>query len=299
MQKGDVVLVTGASTGIGRATALKCAAAGLVSYAAIRGPLNRPEAKDLLDGGCKLVELDVTSAESCAACLRTVRQEAGRIDALINNAGINSAPSSVEEYDEAAFYDVMEANYFGPARLARLVLPEMRERGKGAIINVTSQAAVMWAAMLGPYNASKAAFEAFSCTLAQEVARFGIRVCSIRPGVIVTPMLAKAEITKPKPTPYKDQLRGLNKFFTSQAISLMQPADLVADKMEQLLVTPGDWQGTYDVGKDAEAFAHTLKERGLNWYIRESSLPRNDKDQIAFFASMGLDITSAYGKAKL
>jgi len=306
MEKGDVVLVTGASTGIGRATAIRLAAAGFVTYAAMRGPLDRSEAKDLLEGGCRVVELDVTSADSCRACVDAVCREAGRVDALINNAGVNKNPSPVEDYEDDAHRSIMEANYFGAARLIRLVLPDMRSRRKGAIINVTSMAAIFWSPMLGPYNASKAALDALSATLAQEVTRFGVRVCSVRPGVIVTPFLQKTDNPPAgdagkikKQSAYKDRLREVNKFFTSQAMTLMQPADLVAEKMASLLTGPGEWNAAYDVGKDAEALSRTYRERGLDWYVKESSKPHSDAEFIAFQRDMGIDVSAAYGKAKL
>jgi NAD(P)-dependent dehydrogenase (short-subunit alcohol dehydrogenase family) len=269
MQKGDVALVTGASTGIG---------AGFVTYAAVRGPLDRPEAAELLKGGCQVVELDVTSPESCGNCVKEVRERSGRIDILINNAGVNAPIGPIEADSDEPFRYTMEANYFGAARMIRLIVPEMRERKKGAIVNITSVAAVFWLPTQGPYNASKAALETLSTTLSQEVARFGIHVCTIRPGVIITPLLTKSNppnIAALKP--YLDQLRHFSKFF-QVAAEKNQTANLVADKIMELLQDSGSWKAGYDVGEDAAALGKAMRELGADWLAQEGGKPKSDPE---------------------
>ena len=114
------------------------------------------------------------------------------ITCLVNNAGVGASLLPTEEMAEDAFRAVMETNYFGVLRLMQLVLPEMRVRGKGCIVNVSSVAGRIATICQGGYCASKFAVEALSESLSQEVAQFGIRVKIVEPGVVVTPILTKS-----------------------------------------------------------------------------------------------------------
>lgn len=299
MQAGDVALITGASTGIGASTAVSFAKAGFVTFAAMRGPLTRPEAENMRKAGCQIVELDVTSNASSKACFEEVIAKAGRIDILINNAGVNGEVGPVEATTDEGHMSLMQANYFGAARMIRLCVPGMRERGRGAVMNVTSIAARYWAPMQGGYNASKAALEALSVSLAQEVARFGVRVCSIRPGVIITPLLTKSAPPRMESMPaYLDQLRHFVKFFQASG-GLQQGPELVADKMLQLLQDASAWKAGYDVGFDATTLSAIIQEKGYDWLVAEGGKVRMDAEQVAMYAAMGIDVSSAYRKAKL
>ena len=173
-------LVTGASSGIGRATARALAAAGYPTVATAR----HPEAlADLAAAGCHTLALDVTDEGSMTRAVRAVEETYGGIAALINNAGYGEM-GPLEEVPIAAFRRQLETNVVGALRLCQLMLPGMRRQGYGRIVNVSTMGGVM--AMLGggAYYASKHALEALSDALRAEVAPFGIDVVVIQPGLV-------------------------------------------------------------------------------------------------------------------
>ena len=177
-----VALVTGASSGIGAATAERLLALGFVTYVAARRV-------DRLDGlvaaGARALSLDVTDEASRCEAVRAILAETGRIDVLVNNAGYGSygAVESVSAEDVRAQFDV---NLFGAAELIRLVLPQMRAQGSGTIVNVSSMGGRIYTPFGGWYHATKFGLEALSDCLRLEVAPFGIRVVVIEPGAIRT-----------------------------------------------------------------------------------------------------------------
>ncbi len=135
--------------------------------------------------------MDVDSDQSVRETLGQILTRHGPLDALVNNAGIE-ARGSVEELDLAEFRAVMETNYFGAIRCIQAVLPSMRSRAAGCIVNVTSISGRISSSPLGPYAASKFALEAISEALAQEVKAVGIRVAIVQPGVVNTDMARSA-----------------------------------------------------------------------------------------------------------
>lgn len=180
------VLITGASKGIGYDTSLLLARAGHDVIATMRNP----DASDLgkVAGETKLpvtvMQMDVDDDASVAAVFDKVGNS---IDVLVNNAGILSI-NAVEDESLEQFRQVMETNYFGAVRCIKRVLPAMRKRGSGGIINVTSVAGRLAIYAQSAYCASKFALEAFSESLAQEVKGFGIKVALVEPGIIDTAM---------------------------------------------------------------------------------------------------------------
>ena len=188
----SIAIVTGSSTGIGFATALRLAREGYTVHATVRseasGAALLAAAGDL---PVRLLVLDVDSDESVAAGIGAVIAAEGRIDVLINNAGV-SGGDAVEETPLAEFQSVMNTNAWGIVRCTQAVLPTMREQRSGCIVNVTSLAGRVSAPGMGAYSASKWAAEAITEALAAEVAGFGIRVAAIEPGVVATPIFDKA-----------------------------------------------------------------------------------------------------------
>lgn len=172
------VLITGASSGIGYATAVLLHKKGYKVYAASRS-LDRM--KDLAEQGIDIVEMDVTNDSSIKSAL----QKIGPITVLVNNAGYGSY-GAVEDVgiDEARAQ--FEVNLFGLARLTQLVLPAMRKAGKGTIINISSVAGLFGEPLGAWYHASKYALEGFSDSLRQEVEPFGVTVTLVEPGAILT-----------------------------------------------------------------------------------------------------------------
>ena len=176
------VLITGCSTGIGRATAEHLAAKGHTVYATAR----RPEAiADLAAKGCKVLALDVTDEASMSAAVDTVVAAEGAVGVLVNNAGYSQS-GAVESVDLDDVRRQFETNVFGLVRMCQLALPGMRDQHWGRIINISSMGANMVFPGGGVYHATKYAVDALSDALRFEVKGFGVAVTIIQPGLIRT-----------------------------------------------------------------------------------------------------------------
>ncbi|MEU0003474.1 oxidoreductase [Streptomyces sp. NPDC006314] len=180
-----VWLVTGASSGFGRAVTEAAVAAGDVVIGAAR----RPEALDDLvathPDQVEALRLDVTDTATIDAAVRDVVARHGRIDVLVNNAG-RTHVGAVEETTEQELRDLFDLHVFGPTALVRAVLPHMRERRSGAIVQMSSMGGQMSFAGFGAYSGTKFALEGISEALADEVAEFGIKVLIVEPGAFRT-----------------------------------------------------------------------------------------------------------------
>jgi NAD(P)-dependent dehydrogenase (short-subunit alcohol dehydrogenase family) len=186
MDTRKVALITGCSTGIGRATALAFQEAGYITYATAR----RPETlQDLSRAGCQTLPLDVTDEHSMQAAVQQVVQTHGGVSVLVNNAGYGEY-GPLEELAMEAVRKQFETNVFGLLRMCQLVLPGMRAAGWGHIINVSSVGGEMALPVGGAYHASKYAVEALSDVLRAETKPFGIRVSVIQPGFVKTNFLS-------------------------------------------------------------------------------------------------------------
>ena len=181
-------LITGCSTGIGRATALALLAKGFTVYATAR----RPETiEDLAALGCRTLALDVTSEESMVAAVAAVEAEHGHVEVLVNNAGY-ALQGPVEETSLDAVRAQFETNVFGLTRLCQLVLPGMRAAQSGRIINIGSMGGRFTVPGGAFYHASKHAVEAISDALRLEVAPFGVHVSLVQPGPVVSAFVDSA-----------------------------------------------------------------------------------------------------------
>ena len=177
-----VVLITGGSSGIGKATASILAKKGWKVYASAR----RFEAmQDLADIGVIPLKLDLTDEHQCRACVEEILRNEEHIDALVNNAGYGSY-GALEDVPDAEARRQFDVNVFGLMGLTRLVLPHMRKQRHGRIINVSSIGGRMTTPMGGWYHATKFALEALSDSLRAEVKPFGIDVVVIQPGNVST-----------------------------------------------------------------------------------------------------------------
>jgi NAD(P)-dependent dehydrogenase (short-subunit alcohol dehydrogenase family) len=233
------VLITGCSTGIGRATALRLAAAGHPVYATAR----RPETlTDLETAGCNVLACDGTDEASMRAAVEAVEKSAGAVGALVNNAGYGSE-GPVEEVPMEEVRRQFETNVFGLARMCQLVLPGMRRQGFGRIVNISSMGGRMTLPGGGFYHATKYAVEAISDALRFEVRGFGVDVVVIEPGAIKTEFgntaIDKIDASAASDSPYakfrevlKDQIRG---FYEGPMAMLAADADAVAKTIEKAI----------------------------------------------------------------
>jgi NAD(P)-dependent dehydrogenase (short-subunit alcohol dehydrogenase family) len=248
----QIAVVTGTSTGIGYATALHLAGHGYRVFAGMRnlakaGPLRDAAAKEKLP--LEVVEIDVTSGPSVDAAFAGVAG-AGPVDVLVNNAGIGGA-TPLELTPEEEHRRIFETNYFGAIRCIHAVLPSMRERRSGTIVNVTSLAGLVPIPNQVPYSASKFALEAAAEALAHEVARFGIRIVNIEPGVVMTNIFENsAETTRyDKTSPYQPIMRRNGKFYSAGFRDPSSPQDVAEAILEA--ITTKDYRLRWPVGRDA------------------------------------------------
>ncbi|MBI4802822.1 MAG: SDR family NAD(P)-dependent oxidoreductase [Elusimicrobia bacterium] len=178
----NIVLITGASSGIGKATAELLLENGYIVYAGAR---RLEQLKELRTLGAKILYLDVTDNFLLETAVETVLRNEGRLDILINNAGYG-AHGALEDVPPAEARRQFEVNVFGLARLTQLALPHMRKNNSGKIVNISSIAGRISIPLSGWYHASKYAVEAYSDALRLEVKRFGIDVILIEPGPVKT-----------------------------------------------------------------------------------------------------------------
>lgn len=284
------VLITGSSTGIGLATALAFGRAGHTVAAAMRNPARAPELASVAERErlpITVFTMDVDSDGSVHESMAQIGRTMGRIDVLVNNAGIERM-GSVEHLPLADFRAVMETNYFGVIRCIQAVLPTMRARRSGCIINIASVAGQIALSPMASYTASKYALEALSECLAQEVKPFGVRVAIVEPGIIDTAMARSISITD-APSIYPQRRRTAGLF----AASLANPAppSLVADKVLEI-VTSGTWQLRHPVGPDAAPFLGWRRQMSDEAWVDFGALDDDawyDRVQTDF----GLDARSA------
>lgn len=175
----DPILITGCSTGIGRATAELLLRAGHTIHATARDP---ETLADLAAFGARVASLDVTDESSMRNVVDAIVAEHGRVGTLVNNAGYGEY-GSIEETDLDKVRAMFETNVLGLSRMTQLVLPSMREAGRGRIINIGSMGGRFTFPLGGYYHATKHAVEALSDALRNEVRGFGIDVVLIEPGV--------------------------------------------------------------------------------------------------------------------
>ncbi|HYL97817.1 MAG TPA: SDR family oxidoreductase [Blastocatellia bacterium] len=202
-----VVLITGASSGIGKVCAEHLATRGYRVFGTQRAPVESVESIN----GVELISLDVTEDESVRGAVESVRQRSGRIDAVVNNAGY-ALMGSVEETSLEEARAQMETNFFGVLRVCGAVLPLMRSQGSGYIINISSLAGVLGLPFSGLYSASKFAVEGMTESLRLETKRHGIRVVLIEPGDFRTQLPANRRIAEgqgPK-SPYLDLFKRVS-----------------------------------------------------------------------------------------
>lgn len=250
-----IAVVTGTSSGIGLITSLHLAKNGYKVFAGMRNlakatALQEAAAADSLD--LEVIQLDVCDKASITAAIELVEQT-GPVDVLINNAGIGGS-SPLELTPEDEHRQMFDTNYFGAVNCIQAVLPSMRERSTGCIVNITSAVGLMATPNQIAYSASKWALECLGEALAHEMYRFGVRVVNVEPGVIMTNIFENsAEQTRyDKTSPYQPIMRRNGKVFASGFNRAVQPA-FVAEKILEAITTD-DYRLRWPVGPDAEGF---------------------------------------------
>jgi len=247
------VLITGASKGIGLTSALVLARAGYMVHATMRNPHRSPEIAQTARNQrlpIRIAAMDVDSDTSVKDTISNIQSAHGPIDILINNAGIVRR-GSIEELPIADFRALMETNYLGAIRCIQAVMPQMRERRTGCIINVSSVGGRISSPPLTPYSASKWALEAMSEGLAQEAKMFNIRVAVVEPGIIDTEM-AQSIATEPKASPYP-HARRMAAMFASSLQERPTTPTVVAEKILEIIQS-GTWKFRHTAGPDADGY---------------------------------------------
>lgn len=249
--------------GIGFATALELGRAGHRVWATMRNPGGAPRLAEMAAAEGLPIEirvLDVDSDESVRACFAGIDAP---IDVLVNNAGIE-VHGSVEELPMEAVIAVMNTNYFGTVRCIQAVLPAMRARRSGCIINISSVSGRISSSPLGAYSASKHAVEAISEALAGEVKPFGIRVAIVEPGIQNTRMAQDIARSGEAVYPHAARFAGLFR----AALSQPTPPEVTAGVVRHI-VESGTWQLRHVSGPDAGPFlqwrAGKSDEEWVDW----------------------------------
>ncbi|HET9051521.1 MAG TPA: SDR family oxidoreductase [Candidatus Dormibacteraeota bacterium] len=206
---GKVVVITGASSGIGRAVARRVASAGAVTVCVARSVEKLEELRDEIvaaGGQAHVYPTDLTDIDACRAMIDAVSADHGRVDVLVNNAGRSIRRSVLASLDR--FHDferTMRLNYFGAIALIMAVVPGMRQRGDGHVINISSIGAQTYPPRFAAYVASKAALDAFTRCFAPEVAADGVAMTEIHMPLVRTPMIAPTGLYKNFPTISPDE----------------------------------------------------------------------------------------------
>jgi NAD(P)-dependent dehydrogenase (short-subunit alcohol dehydrogenase family) len=188
MSDQKVVLVTGASSGVGQSTARLLSLKGYKVFGTSRNPTGAEHMPTV-----EMLVLDVRSDTSVAACVKTITRQVGRLDVLVNNAGYELAGALEElSLDEAKAQ--FETNFFGVVRMIKAVLPLMRQQNGGQIVNISSLSGLSPIPFMGIYSASKFALEGYTEALRLEVRPFHIQVSQIEAGFLKTPMMDRRQV---------------------------------------------------------------------------------------------------------
>jgi NAD(P)-dependent dehydrogenase (short-subunit alcohol dehydrogenase family) len=224
-----VALVTGASSGIGRATALALRELGHTVYAAAR---RVDRMQDLAGHGIVPLAMDVTDDESMSSGMQRILDDTGRIDILVNNAGYGSY-GAVEDVPLAEARRQFDVNVFGLARLTQLALPHMRAQRSGYVVNISSIGGKMYEPLGGWYHATKFAVEGLSDSLRMELKPFGVHVVVIEPGAIRTEwsgIAGDSVLARSGDTAYARQAKGVARIMNAAETraGLASPPEVVA-----------------------------------------------------------------------
>ncbi|MEI8068847.1 MAG: SDR family oxidoreductase [Actinomycetota bacterium] len=289
----QVAVVTGANSGIGRATALHLAQQGYRVFGTVRSidKAGKLQARaNELGVAVELIELDVADDASVQRGFADIFRATNRVDVLVNNAGIGGN-GVVEESTSQMYHDAFNVNVVGAIRCTQQVLPNMRERKSGTIVNITSVVGKFAAIAQAPYVASKWAFEGVSEELAQEVAPFGIRVVIIEPGVTKSSIFAKNIDAPNQSGAYDAHYRRMFAFYAA-GIANATPAEEVGALIHHAITTDTpqlryacSWAGP-------EIVAGRAAQSDKDWVAMATS--ENDSDYFdAFKTAYGVGLSNS------
>ena len=222
MIKNKIALVTGASSGIGKATAERLAKAGYKVYGTSRRGAQAGQQS------FEMLALDVTSDESVEAAVKELIRKEGRIDLLVNNAGFGVAPAGAEESSIEQAKSIFDTNFYGMLRMTRAVVPHMRQQKSGRIINIGSVLGFLPMPYGALYSATKHAIEGYSESIDHELRTRGIRVTVIEPAYTKTPFDANMLEPDTKIAEYQAARDGMNKRI-KEVMSTAEGPEVVAD----------------------------------------------------------------------
>jgi NAD(P)-dependent dehydrogenase (short-subunit alcohol dehydrogenase family) len=289
----QVAVVTGANSGIGRATALHLAQQGYRVFGTVRSidKAGKLQARaNELGVAVELIELDVADDASVQRGFADIFRATNRVDVLVNNAGIGGN-GVVEESTSQMYHDAFNVNVVGAIRCTQQVLPNMRERKSGTIVNITSVVGKFAAIAQAPYVASKWAFEGVSEELAQELAPFGIRVVIIEPGVTKSSIFAKNIDAPNQSGAYDAHYRRMFAFYAA-GITNATPAEEVGALIHHAITTDTpqlryacSWAGP-------EIVAGRAAQSDKDWVAMATS--ENDSDYFdAFKTAYGVGLSNS------
>lgn len=261
MAESRVVLITGASSGIGRACGVHLAARGWQVFGTSRS-------EQAAAGGLTMLRMDVDDEPSVNRCVAEVYERAGRIDAVVNNAGY-SLIGSIEDTTVEEAKSQFETNYFGALRVCRAVLPIMRAQKRGHIVNISSLAGVFGLPFGGHYSASKFALEGMSEALRYETRRFGIHVSLVEPGDFNTAITASRRVAAAASSneAYRERFAEMSRKQEHEERSGATP-EPIARLVERILNNPRS-KLRYPIGKPSQTMVVPLRrwltQRAFDW----------------------------------
>ncbi len=285
-----VSVVTGANSGIGRATAIHLATLGHEVHGSVRNLDSAAKLRAMAEEAgveVQLFVMDVARDDSVRTGMAEVLERAGRVDVLVNNAGVGGN-AVMEECPTELYNDVFNVNVCGAVRCAQAVLPSMRERGSGAIVNVTSITGRFAAIAQQPYVASKWALEGATEGLAQEVAPFGIRVAIIEPGVTKSAIFAKNVDAPNQSGAYDPHYRRLFQFYKAGMASATDPMEVA--RIIEHAITTDQPQLRYTVswgGAEIDAGRQAMSDAA---WIALGAIADDDEYYARFGEAFGVDI---------
>lgn len=286
-----IAVVTGANSGIGRATAIHLAAQGFIVYGTVRSIDKAAKLGVMAEHAgveVKLVELDVASDESVTTGFgRILAETNGVVDVLVNNAGVGGN-AVAEECPPQMYLDIMNVNLCGAVRCQQQVLPGMRERHRGTIVNITSVVGKIAALAQSPYVTSKWALEGLSEGLAQEVAPFGIRVAIVEPGVTKSAIFAKNIDAPNQSGAYDAAYRRMFQMYAAGLANATDPFEV--GKVVHHAITTDQPQLRYAVSWGAQELIDGRAAMTDQQWVALGNIADDDDYYHAFADSFGLQI---------